>query len=128
MSKPGRDISLYGKPSLINYNQNPTLPKDLSNLSHQSHLLGIESVLNNKNSILLDKEYQSVLDELTNKQSLKKQLDREKNQAYQELEMLDKRENDVLIDLKHDELSGVLKKRKELEDEEKRIQKEMQEY
>jgi hypothetical protein len=42
--------------------------------------------------------------------------------------MLDKRENDVLIDLKQDELSGVLKRRKELEDEEKRIQKEMQEY
>jgi hypothetical protein len=42
--------------------------------------------------------------------------------------MLDKRENDVLIDLKQDELSGVLKRRKELEDEEKRIQREMQEY
>lgn len=75
---------MYGNPSLISYKDNRNLKEDLSQLAQQSQLLGIDTVVKN-NSVLLDKEYQSVLNELTNKESLKKKLEREKNQAYQEL-------------------------------------------
>lgn len=75
---------MYGNPSLISYKDNRNLKEDLNQLAQQSQLLGIDTVVKN-NSVLLDKEYQSVLNELTNKESLKKKLEREKNQAYQEL-------------------------------------------
>lgn len=57
----------------------------MTKLTQESQLLGIETAVKNSNPVILDKEYQSVLDELTNKESLRKKLDREKFQAYQEL-------------------------------------------
>lgn len=36
--------------------------QDLNKLSQGSQLLGLDTVLKNNNSVILDKEYQSVLD------------------------------------------------------------------
>ena len=76
----------------------------------------------------LDREYYELLRQIGDREDLRKRLEREKMSAEEELASLEKKENEVFVGARRQELADLVRKREEMGRQEDQIQKEIRAF